>query len=344
MCRRRVAASPRLANQWPTPQCLREKRRWGLDPLRLGIQSTPANHAIGLEGSRRSPGLDLHPVQEGIDRSSCGRAQSHQLQIDTAAAQLRCRMRFRAFFVIPGPRKAHILRKKPPAWSLLSPTPWVMEDRGQLDAGGARDELRHVSLGFGHPRRIAPVGHLSNNLANAETPGFQADFALAMQRQAPAAAADAPDLGPNALLARLGGGLFTPPTGLMSAPDPWNAPKTPSTLPWKQRLAPRRRRDRLDGIHPGWPAVGGCRRTLVRGQRTTTRRWYAIITMDPNATPVIQTDGTILEMVCPSPNSEWICCPQKACRRSAAAWYDWSKDRPPPPPAASTKACSKVPA
>ncbi|MED5322581.1 MAG: flagellar basal body protein, partial [Planctomycetota bacterium] len=26
---------------------------------------------------------------------------------------------------------------------------------------------------------------LSNNLANAETPGFQADFALAMQRPAP---------------------------------------------------------------------------------------------------------------------------------------------------------------
>ena len=34
---------------------------------------------------------------------------------------------------------------------------------------------------------------LSNNLANAETPGFQADFALAMQRPAPSAAADAPD-------------------------------------------------------------------------------------------------------------------------------------------------------
>ena len=31
-----------------------------------------------------------------------------------------------------------------------------------------------------------------------------------------------------------------------------------------------------------------------------------IITMDPNATPVIQTDGTIWKMVCPSPNSEWI--------------------------------------
>ena len=71
---------------------------------------------------------------------------------------------------------------------------------------------------------------LSNNLANAETPGFQADFALAMQRPAPSAAADAPDLGPNALLARLGGGSSRPQTGLMFAPVPWNEPKTPSTL------------------------------------------------------------------------------------------------------------------
>ena len=41
-----------------------------------------------------------------------------------------------------------------------------------------------------------------------------------------------------------------------------------------------------------------------------------------NATPVIQTTAPSWKMVCPSPNLEWICCRQKACRRSAAAWYD----------------------
>ena len=139
---------------------------------------------------------------------------------------------------------------------------------------------------------------LSNNLANAETPGFQADFALAMQRQAPSAAADAPDLGPNALLARLGGGLFTAPNRVDVRPGPMERTEDPFHIA-------------LEGN--GWLRVEGETglteytrdgRLLVDAEGRLVHAASgqpmlddggAIITMDPNATPVIQTDGTILE-------------------------------------------------
>ena len=139
---------------------------------------------------------------------------------------------------------------------------------------------------------------LSNNLANAETPGFQAEFALAMQRPAPSAAADAPDLGPNALLARLGGGLFTAPNRVDVRPGPMERTEDPFHVA-------------LEGN--GWLRVEGAAgsteytrdgRLLVDAEGRLVHAASgqpllddggSIITMDPNTTPVIQTDGTILE-------------------------------------------------
>ena len=68
-CRRRVvAASPRLANQRPTPNA--SGSGVGVLIFPLEESSQPANHAGRPRGSEAKPGLDLYPVQEGIDRSS----------------------------------------------------------------------------------------------------------------------------------------------------------------------------------------------------------------------------------------------------------------------------------
>ena len=186
---------------------------------------------------------------------------------------------------------------------------------------------------------------LSNNLANAETPGFQADFALAMQRQAPSAAADAPDLGPNALLARLGGGLFTAPSRVDVRPGPMERTEDPFHIA-------------LEGN--GWLRVEGDTglteytrdgRLLVDAEGRLVHAASgqpmlddggAIITMDPNATPVIQTDGTILENGLPVAKLGMDLLPAEGLQKIGGG-TNWSKGRLPPPPAASTKACSKVP-
>ncbi|MAV55904.1 MAG: hypothetical protein CMJ28_08135 [Phycisphaerae bacterium] len=139
---------------------------------------------------------------------------------------------------------------------------------------------------------------LSNNLANADTPGFQADFTLAMQRQAPSAAADAPDLGPNALLARLGGGLFTAPNRVDVRPGPMERTEDPFHIAiegdgW---LRVESETGSVQHTRDGRLLVDAEGRLVhaVSG-RPMLDDSGAIITMDPNTTPVIRVDGSILE-------------------------------------------------
>ena len=132
-----------------------------------------------------------------------------------------------AFFVISGPRR-HILRNK--AGMDLHCLPYAVGHGGLQPLDEALAMNTDVSLGFGHPRRIAPVGHPLQQ--SGQRRAWLRRICLGHAAAGPQRRR-CPNLGPNALLARLGGGLFQPPTGLMYAPDPWNAPKIPSTLPWK---------------------------------------------------------------------------------------------------------------
>ena len=190
-----------------------------------------------------------------------------------------------------------------------------MEDRGQLDAGGARDELRHVSLGFGHPRRIAPVGHPLQQSGQRRDPWLSGGFCLGH-------AAAGPQRGPmHQILAPTPSWLgwvvdsSRPQTGLMFAPVPWNEPKTPSTLLWKAT-------DGSASKAPGsteYTRMAGC--WWMRKDAWSTRPAAnllddggSIITMDRTPPQSFKPTAPSWKMKFRSPNSGWMCCRPMVCK------------------------------